>query len=196
MTPCSENSYHNRLKYFVDSKAFKRGLKYNDALYTDYINALRSLVNYNDLCSRENCWVCFNLGETSQRSFIHPEFFKKRSPWLRAQTSQVLTHGDSLESEERFRVYRTNWNFWVTWFGLFRSRTWNCDFGGGHLVRHSENPIQKSCSRILHSFRQVFSSRFKVFEKLEFARTAQFSSVFNSNCLLFTAARTINYISN
>jgi hypothetical protein len=54
----------------------------------------------------------------------------------------------------------------------------------------------KSCSRVLHSFRQGFSSRFKVHEKLEFARTAEFSPVFDSDFLLFTTARAMNYLSN
>jgi len=54
----------------------------------------------------------------------------------------------------------------------------------------------KSCSRFFHSFWRVFNSQFKVYEKLEFARTAQFSPVFDSDFLLFTTARTMSYISN
>jgi len=102
-------------------------------------------------------------------------------------------------------VLRRNWNFWATWFGLFRSRTWNCVFGGNHLLRDAKISIHcnsttlnciKSCGRVLHSFWQVFNSGLQVEEKLEFASTAQFSLVFDSDLLLFTTARTMNYISN
>ena len=76
---CSTIDYTLLREFFSKSSQIFRGFKsiqawackYDDALYTDCINALCSLVNSNDLFFRENCWDCFNLDETSQRLFIH-----------------------------------------------------------------------------------------------------------------------------
>jgi hypothetical protein len=97
-------------------------------------------------------------------------------------SSQVLTRGDSLESADRFRVFKTKWNFWATWFGLFHSRTWNCVVGGGHPLRHSETQFQamqlsKPASKVARESDTTFdyfSARDSKSTRLEFARTAQF----------------------
>ena len=106
---------------------------------------------------RENYWGCFNLDETSQRLFTHPEFS------LHTFTLLARSGISSFDS-------------W--WFAGVGHLLWSLSFqnvklcfGGGRLLRDANISIHcnnsttlkyiKSCGRVLHNFWQVFSSRFK-----------------------------------